>query len=224
MIEDAMKEQAVEACPYQLWTQARFWCDYEFDVANAYELTIHSLFPRDWGGESQETRPNVELIPETDAPRGVGATSARTQGRTISYLEGEVSPAWTGMIRRVVASGFIPHFEPHSGLRVRRLGWNRVHRERADRSRQAERSAAYQRAARRPVRDDAVVIDCAGGDGGRAHRRVAEVRTRGRIWWAFRDATWRSITRTSETPRRGAHRRRAGRQADTADAAGAFFP
>ncbi|WP_375481524.1 hypothetical protein [uncultured Mycobacterium sp.] len=110
MIENAMGDHAVGgvARPYQLWTQARSWCDYEIDVEKGYKPAIRSLFPNDWGGEGQEITPTVELIPEPDSPRGMSAISVRTRGRTIGYLKDEDAPAWAGVIRRIVASGFIP--------------------------------------------------------------------------------------------------------------------
>lgn len=108
MMDKPVTEHAGAARPYQLWTQARSWCDYELDVEKAYEPTIRSLFPQDWSGENQELTTTVELIPEPDGPRGMWAIAVRTHGHPIGYLKDEDAPAWAGVIRRIVASGFIP--------------------------------------------------------------------------------------------------------------------
>lgn len=93
---------------YRLWTQARSWCDYEMTVEKEHLPAIRSLFPPEWPGGNQALLPDVELVPEPDGPRGPWAISVRTAGRTLGYLDAEVAPEWAGVIRRVVASGFIP--------------------------------------------------------------------------------------------------------------------
>ena len=94
--------------PYRLWTQARSWCDYEVTVEQEFLPAIRSLFPPVWPGGSQDLRPEVELIPEPEGPRGPWAVSVRAEGRTLGYLDPDDAPAWAGVVRRVVASGFIP--------------------------------------------------------------------------------------------------------------------
>lgn len=93
---------------YRLWTQGRSWCDYELRVDAEFLPAIRSLFPPEWPGGNQDLSPDVELIPEPEGPRGPWAVSVRTDGRTVGYLDAGDAPAWAGVIRRVVASGFIP--------------------------------------------------------------------------------------------------------------------
>lgn len=93
---------------YRLWTQARSWCDYEMTVEKDYLPAVRSLFPPEWPGGNQELFPDVELIPELEGPRGPWAISVRTAGRTLGYLDAEISPGWAAVIRRVVGSGFVP--------------------------------------------------------------------------------------------------------------------
>lgn len=92
----------------RLWTQARSWCDYELTVEKQYLPAIRSLFPPDWPGGSQELTPEVELIPEPYGPRGMWDISLRAQGRTLGHIGEGDAPAWAGVIRRIMASGFIP--------------------------------------------------------------------------------------------------------------------
>jgi hypothetical protein len=94
--------------PYRLWTQARSWCEYEVTIENDFLPAIRSLFPPVWLGGGQELRPEVQLIPEPDGSRGRWAVSVRSEGRTLGYIGADDAPAWAGVIRRVLASGFIP--------------------------------------------------------------------------------------------------------------------
>lgn len=93
---------------YRLWTQGRSWCDYEVTVDKEFLPAIRSLFPSEWPGGNQDLSPDVALIPEPEGPRGPWAISVRAADRTLGYLATEDAPAWAGVIRRVVASGFIP--------------------------------------------------------------------------------------------------------------------
>lgn len=93
---------------YRLWTQGRSWCDYEVTVDTEFLPAIRRLFPAEWPGGNQDHSPEVELIPEPDGPRGLWAVSVRADGRTVGYLDTEDGPAWAGVVRRVIASGFIP--------------------------------------------------------------------------------------------------------------------
>jgi hypothetical protein len=108
---------------HRLWTQSRSWCDYEVTIEDQFLPAIRSLFPPDWPSGSQEVTPEVELIPEPEGPRGPWVVSVRADGKTIGYLDVEDAPAWAGVVRRVLASGFIPT----TGSRVGAYeydGWN----------------------------------------------------------------------------------------------------
>lgn len=94
--------------PYRLWGQARTYCDYDMTVEDEFLPAIRSLFPPDFTGHSETLRPDVQLIPEPDGPRGPWAVSVRAEGRTIGYLGTEDAPGWAGVLRRILASGFIP--------------------------------------------------------------------------------------------------------------------
>jgi hypothetical protein len=96
------------AQPYRLWTQARSWCDYELTTDKEFLPAIRSLFPPLWPGGTQQLSPDVELIPEPDGPRGQWAVSVRAEGRTLGYIGADDAPAWAGVVRRVIASGFVP--------------------------------------------------------------------------------------------------------------------
>jgi hypothetical protein len=50
-----------ETIRYQLWGQARHFCEYEITTERADEPAIRSLFPPDWSGESQRVEPEFEL-------------------------------------------------------------------------------------------------------------------------------------------------------------------
>ncbi|MFF2555252.1 TerD family protein [Nocardia sp. NPDC058058] len=94
--------------PYRLWTQARKFCDYELTVEPQYLPAIRSLYPRDFPEKDGELRPVVELIPEPNGPLGQWAVSVRTADRTIGYLGTEDARRWAGVVRRIIASGFVP--------------------------------------------------------------------------------------------------------------------
>ncbi len=93
---------------YRLWSRARRWCDYELAVDNEHLPAIRSLLPQDFLDGSAELNPDVELVPEPDGTRGPWAISVRTRGRTIGYIGAEEAPHWADVVRRVVASGFVP--------------------------------------------------------------------------------------------------------------------
>lgn len=94
--------------PYQLWTQARTFCDYELTVEPQYLPAIRSMYPSDFPTNDTELRPNVELVPEPDGGQGEWAISVRADGRAIGYLKNEDAPLWADVLRRIVASGFVP--------------------------------------------------------------------------------------------------------------------
>jgi hypothetical protein len=91
---------------YRLWS--RSWCDYEVAVEKAYEPAIRSLYPTDWSDENRQIELDVALAPEPNGDRGEWAISVRAEGRTIGYIDESDSRKWAGVIRRIVASGFIP--------------------------------------------------------------------------------------------------------------------
>lgn len=69
---------------------------------------IRSLFPGEWKGEPQKLTPTVSLIPEPSGSRGPWAISVRAQGATLGYIGEYEAPLWAGVLRRVLASGFVP--------------------------------------------------------------------------------------------------------------------
>lgn len=91
---------------YRLWTPA--WCDYELTTKKEYLPAIRSLFAPDWPDNSQALTLEVELIPEPYGSRGAWDISVRAQGRTLGRIGEADAPTWAGVIRRIVASGFIP--------------------------------------------------------------------------------------------------------------------
>lgn len=93
---------------YRLWTQARSWGDYDLTVESEFLPAIRSLFPEEWPGGSQTLTPDVRFVPEPHGPRGAWAISVRARNLSLGYLDDEDSLVWAGVIRRVVASGFIP--------------------------------------------------------------------------------------------------------------------
>ena len=102
------------ALPYRLWSQGRSWCDYELTAEPGFYPAIRSLFPARWPGGGQQLALEAQLLPEPDGPRGPSGTSVRVDGRTLGYLTDEVAPVWTGVIRRIVASGSYPPPLPRS--------------------------------------------------------------------------------------------------------------
>lgn len=94
--------------PYQLWTQARSWGDYDLEIEAEFVPAIRSLFPQIWPGGGQEHLSEVHLLPEPDGSRGPWAISVRTEGKTIGYLGAADSTKWAGVLRRILASGYLP--------------------------------------------------------------------------------------------------------------------
>lgn len=93
---------------YRLWGQNRSWCDYEIAFEKEYEPAIRSLFsPNFLNGDENRTL-DVELVPESDGPRGSWAVSVRAEGKTVGYIESDDAQRWSAVIRRIVASGLIP--------------------------------------------------------------------------------------------------------------------
>jgi len=93
---------------YRLWGHNRSWQSYEFRVDNEFLPAIRSLYPADFPDRHTALTPEVQLVPEPDGPRGQWAVSVRTRERTIGYLDAEDARTWAGVLRRIVASGFIP--------------------------------------------------------------------------------------------------------------------
>lgn len=92
---------------FSLWTDER-WCDHELEVEPAFLPALRSLLPADWAGDGQTFDITAVLVPEPNGSRGQSAISVRVDGHTIGYLGAEVAPRWAGVVRRVVASGFLP--------------------------------------------------------------------------------------------------------------------
>ncbi|MGA6207952.1 TerD family protein [Nocardia testacea] len=94
--------------PYRLWSEARTWCDHELSIEDRYLPAIRSLFPTDFPDGGAVLTPEVQLVPEPAGPQGPFSISVRAKGQTIGYLGPDDAPRWTGPIRRIVASGFVP--------------------------------------------------------------------------------------------------------------------
>ncbi|WP_327138814.1 TerD family protein [Nocardia sp. NBC_01327] len=94
--------------PYRLWTQARTYCDYDITVEQRHLPAIRNLYPQDFSVKDREQTRDVELVPEPEGAQGPWAISVRSAGRTIGYLGAGEARKWAGVIRRIVASGFMP--------------------------------------------------------------------------------------------------------------------
>ncbi|MDH6199089.1 hypothetical protein M2272_005756 [Mycobacterium frederiksbergense] len=95
--------------PYQLWNQQRgTWCDDEIVGEKNYGATIRRLLPPDWSPTGTEVRRTFELIPEPSNPHDPWAISVRADGCTVGYLPREDCRGWANVVRRVVASGYVP--------------------------------------------------------------------------------------------------------------------
>ncbi|BBX34852.1 DUF2510 domain-containing protein [Mycolicibacterium mageritense] len=95
--------------PYQLWSQQRgTWCDYDIVGEKSYGAAIYELLPSDWSPSGTEVRRTFELIPEPHNPHDPWAISVRADGRTVGYLPREDCRQWANVVRRVIASGYVP--------------------------------------------------------------------------------------------------------------------
>ena len=92
---------------YRLWSQGQ-WFDQVFDVEDRFLPTVRSLFPKRMVEEGVQLVLDAELVPELDGPRGLCCIAIRLGGRTVGHLGQEQAIAWTGVIRRVIASGYLP--------------------------------------------------------------------------------------------------------------------
>lgn len=94
---------------YQLWNEQRGdWCNYDVVGESHYGSTIRSLLPDGWSGGAVEVRRNFELIPEPANVHDRWAISVRADGRTVGYLPREDCQEWANVVRRVIASGYVP--------------------------------------------------------------------------------------------------------------------
>lgn len=93
---------------YRLWGQNRSWQNYELTIEKEFLPAIRSLYPRELPDHDGRLSPEVQLIPEPEGPRGPWAVSVRTAGRTIGYLHADDARNWAAVLRRIVASGFLP--------------------------------------------------------------------------------------------------------------------
>lgn len=84
------------------------WCNYDVVGEKSYGATIHTLLPSDWDGRGIEIRRDFELIPEPANPYDPWAIAVRADGRTVGYLARDDARRWAGVVRRVLASGYIP--------------------------------------------------------------------------------------------------------------------
>lgn len=96
---------------YRLWSKSGSdWCNFDIVGEKSYGANIRALLPPDWDGRGTEVRRDFELVPEPDNPHSPSRTaiSVRADNHTVGYIPSEHSPAWAGVVRRVVASGYIP--------------------------------------------------------------------------------------------------------------------
>lgn len=92
---------------YRLWGQNRSWQTHELTVDKEFLHAIRSLYPAELP-ENNDLSPEVHLIPEPDGSRGPWAVSVRADGRTNGYLNAGVARLWAAVLRRVIASGYVP--------------------------------------------------------------------------------------------------------------------
>jgi hypothetical protein len=92
---------------YRLWSSGN-WFDHIIEPEEAYKPTVRALYPTDWSGEGTEVLTDIELVPQADGPQGAGSIATRLAGQTIGFLNQEDASAWAGVVRRVIASGFVP--------------------------------------------------------------------------------------------------------------------
>lgn len=92
---------------YPLWGRG-FWYDCIFDVEKREQPTVRSMFPKDWSGEGTNVEVDLELVPDPSGPHGRSSMSVRLEGRLIGFLDAEQGRIWAGVVRRVLASGFVP--------------------------------------------------------------------------------------------------------------------
>ncbi|MET7772796.1 TerD family protein [Nocardia sp. NPDC005366] len=93
---------------YRLWGQNRGWQSYELTIDDEFLPAIRSLYPRELSDSDGNSSPEAQLIPEPNGPRGAYAVSIRTGGRTIGYLNDDDAQNWSAVLRRILASGYLP--------------------------------------------------------------------------------------------------------------------
>lgn len=84
------------------------WGDYGIAVEPDFVPAIRSLYPDEWSDDARHLRTDAQLVPEPAGSRGRWAISVRAHGKTIGYLGADQEETWSGVIRRVIASGYIP--------------------------------------------------------------------------------------------------------------------
>jgi hypothetical protein len=104
---DGQQGQLGELRYYRLWSEGH-WFDQVIEVEERYQPTVRGLFPKDLSDEGTEVFLDAELVPELNGALGLWSIAIRVAGRTIGYLSKEKAGAWAGVIRRVIASGYIP--------------------------------------------------------------------------------------------------------------------
>ncbi|MET9492517.1 TerD family protein [Nocardia sp. NPDC006630] len=107
VFEAAPTRRAV-GTPYRLWTQARTHYDYDVAVERQHLPAIRSLYPQEFSVGDRELTLEVELVPEPEGAQGLWTISVRSAGQRIGYIGADEAQKWAGVIRRIVASGFMP--------------------------------------------------------------------------------------------------------------------
>ncbi|WP_425295631.1 TerD family protein [Nocardia abscessus] len=93
---------------YRLWGQNRSSQSYEVTIEKEFLPAIRSLYPQEIPDHNGRLSPEIQLIPEPEGTRGPWAVSVRTGGRTMGYLHADDARNWAAVLRRIIASGFIP--------------------------------------------------------------------------------------------------------------------
>jgi hypothetical protein len=94
---------------YRLWSSARStWCDYEVPEENKDLEAIRSLLPANWAGEGTQIDRDFELIPEQARRHRGPEIAVRADGLIVGHLADGAASAWQTVVRRIVASGYIP--------------------------------------------------------------------------------------------------------------------
>ncbi|WP_433598077.1 hypothetical protein ACQPXH_20105 [Nocardia sp. CA-135953] len=100
----AVEKAATLSSSYRLWAKSRYFSYHALDVDEEHVSAIHRLLD-----DTDESRTvEVQLITEPDGPRGPAAISVRAGERTIGYLPDYTASKWSGIVNRVLASGFVP--------------------------------------------------------------------------------------------------------------------
>lgn len=94
---------------YRLWSSSRStWCDYEIPAEYMEPAALRSLVAVDWTGEGTKIERDFELSPEPLSGGQISRVAVRADGLTVGFLAANDAAEWQGVIRRIIASGYVP--------------------------------------------------------------------------------------------------------------------